>query len=215
MLDREIARAGGGRAAGPGIALQSEVDRERQLGAVRADTDIDKAGRLAKQTSQASASKMYQQLTAAIPQARELLKKATGSGAGAMMDGVNSFFGRSTESSEAAGQLETLSGWMMSNVPRIEGPQSDADRKNYMMMAAMVGDRSVPVAIRLKSLDTLETLQQKYADINNVMPEKKDAAPAVMMEMPKPNAANKGRIMRDTETGKRYQSNGLQWKEVN
>lgn len=35
-----------------------------------------------------------------------------------------------------------------------------------------------------------------------------------MPEMPKPNANNKGRIIQDNETGKRYQSNGMQWKEM-
>jgi uncharacterized small protein (DUF1192 family) len=214
MLDREIANAGGARAGGPGIALQSEVERERQIGAVRAETEIDKTARLAKQASQTSAKKLYEQLNAAIPTARTLLKTATGSGIGALADTVGGYFGKSTASSEAAGQLEVLGSWMTSNVPRMEGPQSNSDAKTYATMAALVGDRTVPVKTRLASLDTLEGLQKKYADINGVAgPAKPNAPAAPMAEMPKANASNKGRIIRDSDTGKRYRSNGLQWTE--
>lgn len=52
---------------------------------------------------------------------------------------------------------------MVSNVPRMEGPQSDFDVKNYREMAATVGDSTIPVKDRLAALDTLEQLQAKYA----------------------------------------------------
>jgi hypothetical protein len=45
---------------------------------------------------------------------------------------------------------------------------------------------------------------------------KPPAAPApTMAAMPTANASNKGKTLKDHETGKRYQSNGMQWKEVN
>ena len=55
---------------------------------------------------------------------------------------------------------------MTSNVPRMQGPQSDKDVLLYKTMAAEVGNRNKPVSARMAALDTLEKLQSKYADIN-------------------------------------------------
>lgn len=99
-----------------------------------------------------------QQLLGQIGMARQLLPKATSSGVGAVMDAAGNMVGMSTESADAAAQLDTVSAWMTSNVPRFEGPQSDSDRKYYQEMAAAVGDRTKPTSQRLASLDQLENL---------------------------------------------------------
>jgi len=112
-------------------------------------------------------SRQAEQMMSAIDQARDLLGAGpTASGIGAGADAVGRFFGRTTDSGKTAAQLETLSGWMVANVPRMEGPQSNFDIQNYQIMAAKVGDRSVPVAERTAALETLESLHRKYADIN-------------------------------------------------
>jgi len=105
-------------------------------------------------------------LLANIKQAREILPKATGSGVGAMVDAAGRVVGISTEQSKAASQLETLAGWMVANVPRMEGPQSNFDVENYKTMAAKVGNSSIPVEERLAALDILEQLQMKYSENN-------------------------------------------------
>ena len=51
---------------------------------------------------------------------------------------------------------------MVANVPRMEGPQSDADRKLYQQMAADVANPLVPVASRQAALKTLQELNSKY-----------------------------------------------------
>jgi hypothetical protein len=113
-----------------------------------------------------AASKLNQQLQAGITMARDLIPKATASGMGELRDKGAAFFGSSTAGSEAASQLQTLAGWMTANVPRMQGPQSDKDVMLYRQMAADVGNSSLPAERRLAALDTLEKLQQKYADIS-------------------------------------------------
>lgn len=152
----------------PGLALQSDAEKEAEVGRVKAENDAFGTKLKADQERLSKDTRGYNQMSAAIPMARDLLKSATGSGLGAAVDNALGFFGTSTESSEAAKQLELISGWMTANVPRMEGPQSDADRLSYQTMAAQVGDRTQPVGVRLKALDTLETLQNKYANLTGV-----------------------------------------------
>lgn len=117
-----------------------------------------------------SAQKLAGQLNAGIQQARELIPKATASGAGALIDRGAAFVGASTPGADAAAQLDTLAGWLISNVPRMQGPQSDRDVLLYSQMAARVGDRTAPASQRLAALDTLEALQRKYAEVGGIKP---------------------------------------------
>jgi len=111
------------------------------------------------------AKKLHSQLMEGIRMARELIPKATASGAGSLVDSSIGFFGKSTPGADAASQLDTLAGWMTSNVPRMQGPQSDKDTLLYKQMAATVGDRTKPASQRLEALNTLEDLQNKYSAI--------------------------------------------------
>ena len=113
-----------------------------------------------------AAGKLNSQLMEGIKMARDLIPKATSSGAGALVDSTAGFFGKSTDGADAAAQLNTLAGWMTANVPRMQGPQSDKDVLLYRQMAADVGNSKLPSSRRLAALDTLEKLQGKYADIN-------------------------------------------------
>lgn len=114
----------------------------------------------------AAQTKMAGQLRESIKMARDLIPQATGSGAGALVDKGANFVGVSTPGARAASQLETLAGWMASNVPRMQGPQSDNDVLLYRQMAGQVGDATLPAARRLAALDTLEQLQAKYSALN-------------------------------------------------
>lgn len=115
-----------------------------------------------------AAQKAADQIGANVGLARELLPGATGSGVGMVVDKAQNLFGATNEGDTKATQLETLGGWLASNVPRMEGPQSNADMLLYKTMAASVGDRTKPVEARLKALDTLEQLQAKYAEAGKV-----------------------------------------------
>lgn len=112
------------------------------------------------------AQQQYQRLTANIADAKKLIPLATSSGAGALVDKGLGFTGVGTDGADAAGQLEVIGGWMTSNIPRMEGPQSDKDTEQYKLMAAQVGNRTVPASVRLKALETLEKLQKDYRHLN-------------------------------------------------
>jgi hypothetical protein len=114
------------------------------------------------------ATKKIDQFSAALSEAETLLNKnPTGSYAGAAVDLAGRAFGVSTESAQRAARLEALSGWLVSNVPRMEGPQSNIDVQNYQTMAAQVGDRKIPVKERLAALETIKKLQGKYRSLNS------------------------------------------------
>lgn len=105
------------------------------------------------------ASMFLQQLN----QAEEILNQGpTESGIGSAVDTAARIVGVSTAGAQRAAQLEALSGWLVANVPRMEGPQSNFDVQNYMTMAAKIGDRTVPVPERLAALKEVRRLQEKY-----------------------------------------------------
>jgi hypothetical protein len=142
-----------------GISLQSNAEK------IRAEEDAKAAaGRDA--TLQKGAANSRDTL-GYIREARKIFEKGpTSSGLGTAVDAGVGLFGMSTPGADAAAQLDTLSGWMVSNVPRMEGPQSNFDVQNYKTMAGMVGDKTMPLSQRKAALDTLEKLQQKYAHLN-------------------------------------------------
>lgn len=124
---------------------------------------VDRNPVLGKDSTTAKNAQMADRLTGMIPLAKQLLQNATSSGAGALADRAMAFAGMSTKGSDAATALETVSGWMTSNVPRFEGPQSDKDTATYRTMAGLVGDRTQPMSTRLKALETVEQLMQGYS----------------------------------------------------
>ena len=142
---------GGSAVAGPAVAGPPKLTATQE----KTEAEKLKTGR------------QSEQMLSAIQEARSLLgKNPTQSGIGSAVDYLGRKVGVSSGSAQTAAQLETLSGWMVANVPRMEGPQSNFDIQNYQTMAAKVGDRSVPVAERLAALGTLEGLHRKYAEIN-------------------------------------------------
>lgn len=71
--------------------------------------------------------------------------------------------GMSTDSSKADARLKVISGQLVMNMPRMEGPQSDADRLLYQQMAGDIANPKVPRETRAAALQTIIGLQQKYA----------------------------------------------------
>lgn len=106
-------------------------------------------------------------LVSYIDNAEAILKKgkAPGSLVGAGVTAAKGAAGYSDESTQDNKQLKLISGWMVSNVPRMEGPQSNYDVENYKQMAAAVGDSTTPLGDRLAALKQLRSLQEKYKTI--------------------------------------------------
>jgi hypothetical protein len=139
----------------PGVkGEQARAQAEAKLG-------VEQEGEAAKK------GKMGDSIIYNISQARNILKKgaATGSVIGTGYAYGKRIFGVSDESTRANNQLKLIAGWMVSNVPRMEGPQSNYDVGVYREMAASVGDSTLPIEDRLSALDVLEALQRKYQGI--------------------------------------------------
>jgi hypothetical protein len=92
------------------------------------------------------------------------IDEATGSGIGASVDSAARFFGNSTKGAQAQKVLETIQGWLVSNVPRMEGPQSDFDVRNYQQMASDISNPNITREEKLKSFQTMRALMQKYVN---------------------------------------------------
>ena len=94
-------------------------------------------------------------------QAESLLKQGpTASGIGSLLDSGAAFFAQTTKGAEIAQQLKGIGGWMVSNVPRMEGPQSNFDVANYQVMAGDVANDSLPIARRLSALQGIKTMME-------------------------------------------------------
>ena len=92
----------------------------------------------------------------------DLIKQSTGSTIGAGVDKFAGAFGASTKGAQAIAELNVLSGLILNNVPRFEGPQSDRDVAEYMRQAGALNDASQPVKTRLAALNAIVTLLKKY-----------------------------------------------------
>lgn len=99
-----------------------------------------------------------------IDLADPLVDVATGSATGAAADKVASFFGSSLDGDQAIAQLKILQANLMTNMPRMEGPQSDRDVQLYREAAGEIGEPMVPRARKKAALQMIRALQQKYAE---------------------------------------------------
>jgi len=155
-LQREM----GGKTASVGMPLQSEEEKLRAIEGVKADADRN------RNTSQKA--EQARDMAGMVTRARTLLKNSpTGSGVGNLIDKGAALFGMTPPGADAATALETLAGAMTSNIPRMEGPQSNIDVQNYQIQAGRVGDRTLPAAQRLSALDEVERIREKYAHLNS------------------------------------------------
>ncbi|MBT2300359.1 hypothetical protein J7E70_07765 [Variovorax paradoxus] len=171
LTSAQVAQAGR-FAAGPSASetANNEAAKVRAVDTAKADVVRD--------TDKQKAGKMYGQISGVAQQAMRLLDtNPTGSGAGALADSALNFIGQPTKAGNVAQSLEAVAGWMVSNVPRMEGPQSNVDVMNYQTMAGRVGDRTLPVETRKAALREVIALQNKYAELNGSKPQEA-AAPS-------------------------------------
>lgn len=151
-----------------------------------------------------------------IAQAETLLPDATGSYAGAALDEASRAFGATTAGAQANAQLKVLQGHLMFQQPRMEGPQSDKDTALYRQMVGDIGDQTIPVAQRQAALKTIRSLHEKYAGVAPKETSKPPALSAGQQLQSLPDAASVpvGTVIRHSESGVRYRSDGRSWKTV-
>jgi hypothetical protein len=81
---------------------------------------------------------------------------------GSIIDAVGAFVGKTPQGAAQADRLGVIGGAMVLAMPRMEGPQSDADTKLYREMAGKVGDNTISTERRLAALDEVEKIYSKY-----------------------------------------------------
>ena len=81
---------------------------------------------------------------------------------GSIIDAVGAFVGKTPQGAAQADRLGVIGGAMVLAMPRMEGPQSDADTKLYREMAGKVGDNTISIERRLAALDEVEKIYSKY-----------------------------------------------------
>lgn len=102
-----------------------------------------------------------------------LIDAATGSMAGAARDKLAAVFGEAPKGAQAIAQLKVLQAGLMTNMPRMEGPQSDRDVDLYREAAGQIGDPMVPAQIKKAAVMTIRALQNKYREQGGAAPESK------------------------------------------
>ena len=92
---------------------------------------------------------------------------------GSIIDTVGGFVGKTPQGAAPADRLKVIGGALVLSMPRMEGPQSDADTKLYREMAGKVGDDTVSIERRLAALDEVEKIYSKYTqtpELGNKLP---------------------------------------------
>lgn len=126
---------------------------------------------IGKDSPTAKNANMARGMLGQIKFGEDLLKSdPTGSKLGAVFDSAIGAVGLSTAGGDVAQKLETLGGWMTSNVPRLEGPQGQKDAELYANMAGNIGDRSIPIDRRLASLSAVKKLMERYDNMPGTQP---------------------------------------------
>lgn len=97
-----------------------------------------------------------------IDEAERLIGESTGSLAGTGVDMAVGALGYSTKGSQAIRQLKIVQAGLLKFVERMEGPQSDADRKMYEQAVGQLGDSTAPREDRLAAARQIRRLQNKY-----------------------------------------------------
>jgi hypothetical protein len=81
---------------------------------------------------------------------------------GMALNAIGGIIGKTPAGAAEADRLKVIGGAMVMAMPRMEGPQSDADVKLYREMAGRVGDETISIERRLASLNEVEKLYSKY-----------------------------------------------------
>jgi hypothetical protein len=101
-----------------------------------------------------------------LDEAEALIKQSTGSRAGALRDDVAATFGVATEGAQAIAALNPVAARLTLAVPRMEGPQSDADRLLYQKAAGDFANPQVPRETRIAALQQMRRLAEKYKGVS-------------------------------------------------
>lgn len=98
-----------------------------------------------------------------LDEADKLIDQSTGSVGGTVVDKGLGAVGLSTKGAQAAAELKVIQASLMTNMPRMEGPQSDKDVQLYREAAGQVGDSMVPNGVKKSAIAQIRRINEKYA----------------------------------------------------
>jgi hypothetical protein len=113
-------------------------------------------------TKKAQSSK---DVLAILDEAEPIISQATGSYGGYVADQAARIFGASTDGAKATAKLKALQAALMLKMPRMEGPQSNLDVQMYREAAGQIGDPTVPADTKLAAVQSIRSLNEKYAGV--------------------------------------------------
>lgn len=100
-----------------------------------------------------------------LDQAEKLIPEATGSYAGAAADTAARVVGAAPGGAQAIAKLKALEGSLLAEMPRMEGPQSNADVVMYKQAAGELGDPTAPRANKMAAIQTIREIQSRNAGV--------------------------------------------------
>lgn len=159
-----IAPRVGGTTATPLSTLPQEATAAGRIASAKGEGGKIGEGLGTIQANIATKGSNAKTVTDMLDLAEPLINKSTGSSIGAGMDKAAGLFGSATPGAQANAQLKVLMAGLMTNMPRMEGPQSDADVKLYRDAAGQIGDATVPASIKKAAVETIRQLQEKYKE---------------------------------------------------
>lgn len=89
---------------------------------------------------------------------KQLINSSTGSYLGQARDFAGRIVGHATDPAKALNVLQMRAATLGGNMPRFEGPQSDADRQYYLQMAGDLGNPSKTAAEKLEAYKELRRM---------------------------------------------------------
>lgn len=183
---------GGGLEFSPREKEQQDADRARAVKTAEADVVRDTAAQADVKTAR--------KFLDVAKRARAVFNEGpTDSGIGSAVDRVAALGGYATPGSVAAQRLKALGGWLVSNVPRMEGPQSNFDVANYQVMAADVANDTLPLERRRAALDSITQMMEDIAGTKRGMAaERTGAAPTEQLPVARLKTAPSDADLRNT-----------------
>ncbi|WP_269511472.1 hypothetical protein [Acinetobacter baumannii] len=120
--------------------------------------------------SQNEEKQRISRVNAVLDEIQGILPQATASYAGRGIDLLARGVGLATPGDVATGKLGTLGGQLVALMPKMSGPQSDKDVAMYKQMAGQLDDPTIPLQVRQAALETIRSLNNKYAEMNSQRP---------------------------------------------
>lgn len=120
--------------------------------------------------SQNEEKQRISRVNAVLDEIQGILPDATASYAGRGIDLLARGVGLATPGDVATGKLGTLGGQLVALMPKMSGPQSDKDVAMYKQMAGQLDDPTIPLQVRQAALETIRSLNNKYAEMNSQRP---------------------------------------------